>query len=79
MVQSIRIQNSNEDIREQNIPCKFISGRMGYVTELKSSGSNTDDPVNIVSKQSYIEMDRNRLKVYMNNDKVNIRKQLLLN
>jgi len=64
----------NEDIKEQNIPCKFISARIGYVTELKASGSNNDDPVNIVSKQSYVEMDRHKLKVYMNNDKVTLRK-----
>lgn len=52
---------------------------MGYVTELKASGSNPDDPVNIVSKQSYVEMDRHRIKVYLNNDKVSLRKQVELN
>lgn len=48
---------------EQYQVCRFRSGKLGYVTQLKQS-DNKDEPVTIVSKKSYAEIDRNTFRVY---------------
>jgi len=55
-------KNKNDDFN-QFIKCEYKSGLLGFVAELKTS-QNSDEPVNIMTKLSFVEMNRNYLNVY---------------
>lgn len=57
--------------------CRFKSGSLGFVAELKPS-EDPEQPISIMTKQCFVEMDRENLKVYQDVDKVVVSHQVQL-
>lgn len=55
-------KNSNDDF-SQSIKCEYKSGILGCVAELKTS-QNPNEPVNIMTKLSFVEINRYFINVY---------------